>query len=59
MKQKLTIGDLDLFICYKEGEEIDQDCSCDSSFIKKIMGTLAKEISDYYFWVPLKTTITL
>ena len=33
--RELTIGDLDLFVCFKQGKEVDEDCSCDSSFMIK------------------------
>ena len=34
--RELTVDALDLFVCYKQGEEIDEDCSCDTVFMKKI-----------------------
>ena len=42
-----------------QGEEIDKDCSCDGVFRKIIMKTVANKTRNYYFWVPLMTTIYL
>ena len=57
--RELTIDDLDLFVCNKQGEDVDEDCLCDSTFIKKIVETVANEIRNYYFRVTLTSTIYL
>ena len=57
--RELTVDALDLFVCYKQGEEIVEDCPCDSVFMKMTMRTVANEICNYFFWVPLTTTIYL
>ena len=55
----LTIDDLDLSIYIKKGDEVEEDCSCDSVFMLATMDDIGKAIRNYFFWVPAATVIYL
>ena len=55
----LTVEDLDLFVRYEQGEEFEEDCSCDSAFMERTMSLVGQEIRDYFFWVPNEERIYL
>jgi len=55
----LTIDDLDLAVLIKKGDEVEADCSCDSTFMLAVMDDIGKAIRNYFFWVPAATVIYL
>ena len=63
--RELTIDDLELFVRIQKGDEIEADCSCDSSFMLSVMRDVGESVSNYFFWIPksangkLKLTVYL
>ena len=55
----LTIDDLDLSVYIKKGDEVEEDCSCDSTFMLATMDEVGRDIRSYFFWVPVTTVIYL
>ena len=43
------IDDLQLFVMYQAGDEIQDDCSCDSICMRRIMTIVGEEIRNYFF----------
>ena len=52
--RELTIQDLDLFVRIKRGDEVEVDCSCDSSFMLSVMKDVGESVCNYFFWIPRK-----
>jgi len=59
MMRALTIDDLDLSVYIKKGDEVEEDCSCDSTFMLATMDEVGRDIRSYFFWVPVTTVIYL
>ena len=55
----LTIEDLDLSVMYCQGDEVEEDCSCDSRYMLEKMGEVGQEIRSYFHWVPMERDIIL
>ena len=53
----LTLADLELSTCKRAGEIIQEDCSCDSTFMLRVMDGIGKKIREKYYWVPASKTI--
>lgn len=50
--RELTIQDLDLFVRTKKGDEVEVDCSCDSTFMLSVMRDVGVSVCNYFFWIP-------
>ena len=50
-KRPLTINDMKLSVMYEQGDKRQKDCSCDTTYMKKIMPIVGNEIRDYFFWL--------
>jgi len=59
VRRPLGIGDLVLEARYKAGEEIPEDVSCDSEFMKEHMDAIGRAIRVKYHWVPQEDEIFL
>jgi len=57
--QALTIDDLDLSVYIKKGDEVKEDCSCNSTFMLATMDEVGRAIHSYFFRVPATTVIHL
>ena len=45
------IGDIYVHIRNKQGDYVDEDCSCDSSFMLSVMDEIGSSIRNAYHWV--------
>ena len=54
-----TSYDLELCIKFTKREEVEEDVSCDSTFVLEMMDKLGKSIRQQYHWVPLTEEIFL
>ena len=55
----LTIDDLELSVYTKKEDEVEEDCSCDSTFMLMTIDEGGRAIHSYLFWVPATTVIYL
>ena len=58
-ERPLTIDDLQLFVMYQAGDEVQDDCSCDSIYMRRIMPIVGEEIRNYFFWISRQSPIYL
>jgi hypothetical protein len=47
----LLLTDLELFVQQRRGDEVEEDCSCDSSFMLEIIPTIGRRLRDSFHWV--------
>ena len=57
--RSLTIDDFELSVLHEEGDFVEEDCSCDSAFMTRIMPIIGAEIRTYYSWLEDTDTIYL
>ena len=50
---------LELFVYIKKGDEVEEDCSCNSTFMLATMDEVGRAIRSYFFWVPATTIVYL
>jgi len=55
----LTMDDLELSVYIKKGDEVEEDCLCDSMFMLTTMDEVGRAICSYFSWVPATTVIYL
>ncbi len=48
----LTIDDIQLFVKLEKGDKVDEDISCDSTFMLTIMPMIADKMREAFKWVP-------
>jgi hypothetical protein len=48
----VTFDDIDLNVVIRKGEMVEEDCSCDGKFMKKIIPKVAEDLRTAFHWVP-------
>ena len=55
----LTIDKLELSVAIRNGDEVDEDCTCDSEFMLETMPEVGQRLRECYSWIPQEQTIYL
>ena len=58
-QQEITIEDLQLYVHINQGDEVEKDCSCDSSFMLETIPEVGKALREKFHWVPEQEKIFL
>jgi DNA-binding protein Fis len=53
------LKDLDLFVQQSAGDEVEENISCDSEFMMRIMPEVGRALRAAYHWLPMNETIYL
>ena len=59
LRQKVQLTYLNLCICYKFGDKIKKDCSCDSQLMLECMKRVGAAIREKMLWISNATKIPL
>ena len=49
----LSVDDLELHVCHRKDDEVEEDITCDSKFMEEIMPKVGKEMRAKYHWIPM------
>jgi hypothetical protein len=55
----ILLTDLELFVQQRSGDVIEEDCSCDSSFMLEIITKIGRSIRESFHWIPANEKIYL
>ena len=55
----LTLRDLEMKVRYRDGDTIETDCNCDSTYMLKAMDRAGESIRAAYHWIPRTETCYL
>ena len=55
----ITLDDLEFYVQQNQGDEVDEDVSCDSSFMLEIIPTIGQALRNSFHWVPANEKIYL
>ena len=58
-QEEITIEDLKLYVHINQGDEVEKDCSCDSSFMLETIPEVVKALREKFNWVPEQEKIFL
>lgn len=56
---QVELKDLELFVQQSAGDEVEEDISCDSEFMMRIMPEVGRALRAAYHWLPMNETIYL
>ena len=48
----LTVDKLELNVAIRNGDEVDEDCACDSEFMSNVMPEVGRRLRECHRWVP-------
>ena len=51
--RKLSFSDLHLHVRNQVGDSCEEDCSCDSSYMREAMIKVGQAIREKYHWIPI------
>ena len=54
-----TINDLELFVQQQQGDQVDEDVTCDSTFMLQMIPTIGQKLRAAFHWVPENQKIYL
>jgi len=55
----ILLTDLELFVEQRRGDEVEEDCSCDSSFMLDVIPMIGERLRASFYWVPENEIIYL
>ena len=58
-QKDLTLEDIQLCVKLEKGDEVDEDVSCDSTFMLKWIPEVAKAMREVYHWIPVTEKLYL